>query len=275
MSNAAFRKPIVGGDDNAWATYNDAFIKSAVGEYTAYLYDDAGTLKISPGRIGINNGTDFYSCIIDTATSIDISGVTNSRWAQIEMAVSGGVPVFTATTIAAGTDASSTPTAFKNSWDTAKAGFYISATKRCIGIIWKSAAGTLFGIINAKNMTKGYSGFNYLNAGKTYTINWDRTLDVVKVSAYFPLGAWNMDATDNITITTGISPATRIKYYQCYIIDDASLFYYDIFYGGALHGAVWQSSSVTIYRAIGGVFDTTNFNDAVMNRGALYAEIEE
>ncbi len=159
MANTFWRKPIVGGDDGAWGPYNDEQNKDNLGVYTASLYDDSGTLKITTGRIGINDGTNIGVSVIDTVTTISLAGVSNSNWAKIEMTVAGSSVTFAAADIAGATTASSLPAGFTGAYDGEKGGFYISATKRCLGIVWKNAGGTLEGVINTIGSQEGWTGY--------------------------------------------------------------------------------------------------------------------
>lgn len=158
MANTFFRKPIIGADDNTWALYNDQFILTAIGSCRSFLYDDSGTLKISIGKIGIDNGSIKGISDIDTITTIDFSGVPTSNWAKIEMSVSGTGVSFSASDIAGKTDPAIIPVEFTSSWDGSKEGFYISADKRCVGLIYKSSVPDLACIINVKDNQKGYIG---------------------------------------------------------------------------------------------------------------------
>jgi hypothetical protein len=147
MAESFSRKPIPGGDLDAWATYNDTEHLRSYGINTAYLFSDAGTLKLSPGQIGINNGTLKGTITITANYSFSLVGLTASRWAQIELVVAGAVVTPSIASIAAGSDAKVLPTAFTGSYNGQKGGFYINATKRCIGLVWINAGGALEGII--------------------------------------------------------------------------------------------------------------------------------
>ncbi len=160
MANEFIRFPIDGGDTGVWASYLLDNIKDLIGNYTCYLYDDSGTLKVSKGQIGIYNGVNYGISKIDTITTISLAAVSNSNWAKIEMSISGSAVSFAAADIAGATNPASAPTDFTNAYNPEKGGFYITSTKRCIGIVYVNASGTLTGIINEIGNDYGWTGYN-------------------------------------------------------------------------------------------------------------------
>ena len=158
MANTFYREPITGADENQWAPYLLGQIREAIGHYTARLYNDAGTLKITEGRIGIDNETNQGVSDIDTVTTISLAGVTNGNWAKIEMTVAGSSVTFAAADTNTGTDTNLylMPSAFTGAYDNEKNGYYIAATKRCIGVVYKDAGGSLQIVVNALDNKEGY-----------------------------------------------------------------------------------------------------------------------
>lgn len=159
MANIFLRKPVDGGDNGAWAPYANAQNTSVIGVYSANLYDDSGTLKLTTGYIGINDGTNIGVSELDTIETISLAAVSNSNWAKIEMTVSGSTVTFAAADISGATDPSALPAGFTGAYDGEKGGFYITSTKRCIGLAWKNAGGTLEGIVNTVGIQEGWSGY--------------------------------------------------------------------------------------------------------------------
>lgn len=145
------RFPNDGGDEGVWAEFEAAQNYNGIGINSCRLYNDAGALKISVGRIGIDNGTVKGTVVIDAVEAIDISGVSSGNWAKIEMTVSGTGYVFTATDISGGTDFSTMLSSVKAIFEEAKNGFYFEATKRCVGVAWKTAGGNLSRIFTLNN----------------------------------------------------------------------------------------------------------------------------
>jgi hypothetical protein len=286
LANYFYRKPIIGGDNNTWAAFNDAWIRSSIGEYTSYLFDNSGTLTLSPGRVGINDGTNEGIAIIDANTTITITG-TNARWYKIELSVSS-TSVTIASSVLTGSDASTLPTELTAGYITTKQGFYDDSTKRLLGVVWKNAAGTLAGIINCGNMIKGYSGYAYLNAGLTAIMKWNKTIDILKRIAEIQIGSWNMYITGGGTgsnsksVIHGITEWGKIKQIEGYVVNDANDFKFTF---PANDNAVpikiilniAGADATTIYLQIfssGSWFDSTDFN-ATTNRGNLYLDLEE
>jgi hypothetical protein len=151
MSNVFRRFPESGGDYNVGANYNQYQLESTLGLLTSQLYNDSGDLTLKVGRIGIDNGSSKGVAKIDTEEVIDLSGCSNENWIKIEMAVSGTAPVFTATDISGETIYDSIPSTFINAYDAEKNGYYITSTKRTIGIVYKDSEGVLLCIINTEN----------------------------------------------------------------------------------------------------------------------------
>lgn len=148
MANIFRRQPQIGGDTNAWGTYLNAIINDATGIYSSYLYNDSGTLKLSKGLIGIDNDTNIGLATIDTITTITLTG-TAGIWQKIELSVSGASVTLAATDIAGETDPDVVPSGFTGAYDPEKGGYYITSSKRCIGIVFVDGGGILGEIINA------------------------------------------------------------------------------------------------------------------------------
>ena len=66
MANRAVREPRTGHDDGTWAQYDLAHKRLTLAQNTCHLYDDAGTLKISKGKIGFDDGTN--KCIFEISS---------------------------------------------------------------------------------------------------------------------------------------------------------------------------------------------------------------
>lgn len=148
MANNFVREPIEGGDSNSWATYELQQNRRSEGQMTAYLYNDSGTLKLSTGIIGIYDNTNRGTIVIDTITTVDISSVSNSNWGKVEVSVSGTTITIAVVDISGATTESTIPSDYLNAYDGEKGGYYITATKRCIGIVYKSSVGELSSILS-------------------------------------------------------------------------------------------------------------------------------
>lgn len=199
MANQFYRGPIVGADLNTWALFLDQIISDALGGYSSYLFNDSGALKLTPGKIGIIDGTNNGVSILDVETTIDISGLSVSNWGQIEMSVSGTVVTFSASDIAGANDAESLPAGFTSAYDPLKSGFYINPTARTIGIVWKNASGILTGIVNCADKVNGYVGENVTDDANENPIYFNKNL-VQKDNKIF----------QNLTKYTYISSASGI-----------------------------------------------------------------
>jgi len=303
MANQFVRFPTEGGDDNTWAPFEEAQNKTGVlGVYSAHLYNDSGALKLTKGRIGINDGTNIGTVELDTIETIDIAGISNSNWAQVEMAVSGTGVSFSVSDIVGGTDASSLPAAFTASYNPEKAGYYINATKRTIGLIWKNASGTLEGIINDRGGNQGYCGFsigddandNYYSFENTDSerVDFKRamylassgTISIKKVyTKIIEIGDWNMDSNNSIGVAhkLDLNPVTVMSIRAVVRRDDA--LYYSDFAGSNYDNAEtntnvaieFNTAQVVLSRAVGGRFDDLTYSSTSYNRGWIIIEYYE
>lgn len=158
MANYFHKLPIDHGDANIWGPKTLANLKFGVPDITCYIYDDAGTLKVSTGWVGIDDGTVKGVAEIDTVTSILITGVTSGIWAEIYMTVSATSVSFAAVDIAGATTLTTVPSGFLSSYTRTKGGHYINAARRCIGIAWKTSGGALGPVINAHHCTISSGG---------------------------------------------------------------------------------------------------------------------
>lgn len=159
MANVFIREARDGGDRGIWASYELAQNRLRLSSISSYLYNDAGTLKLSTGRIGLDNDSQKGACLIDTITTISLASISNSNWGKIEITNNGTGIVLSAADISGATDETTLPAAFTGAYDGEKGGYYIDATKRCIGLVWKNAGGTLEGIVNCLSGSSyiGYS----------------------------------------------------------------------------------------------------------------------
>jgi len=226
MSDIVMRNALDGGDDDVWAQYEQAQnILGGIGANTRYLYLSGGTLYLSPGMIGITPDTSHYYAVSNTvARSISVAGKTASCWAQIELSISGGIVVTAITSMAGETNPASIPANFANSYDGTKGGFYITASNRCVGVVWINAAGVPTGVVNGIGGIDGYVGYG--TSDDANTVNYDffyinknigkRVLDVYSKSALFTIpsdthdkivfctsGTWNLTFPSAATVGSG------------------------------------------------------------------------
>lgn len=158
MANYYQREPIDGSDQGVWGPKELQQNRVANGVITCELYDDSGTLKLTTGKIGMDNGSSKGVIIVDTVTTISLVSVSNANWFKVEVSVSGTVPTFTATDISGETDNESIPDTLDDNYDNDKGGYYIDTSKRCIGMGFKTSGGSLGGIVNVDSIREGYLG---------------------------------------------------------------------------------------------------------------------
>lgn len=282
--NQAFRFANEGADDNSWAQYVLAMERMNIGLNTCKLYDDGGVLKISEGRIGIDNGVQPSICEIDTVTTINLTGST-SIWQEVYMTVVGTAVSFATINIAGATDWSTLPAGFTGAYNAEKEGYYINAARRCIGIVWADSAGNLEGIINTESGREGYHGYSYYDSAEennNHPLYFKKLLDVEKIWGDWDIGDWNMDTTTFINITHNISSiAQRIIEFNVQVRNDINSLSYPLNYPGNVGGdaqpvlyAITGSITFTLYRVTGSLFDSVNFDSTSYNRGFIAFRIK-
>jgi hypothetical protein len=91
------------------------------------------------------------------------------------------------------------------------------------------------------------------------------------------IGDWNMFTTDSVNVAHGVSDFKTIRAIEVVIKNDNNDVYYklDSVAGASppvLQGGVgsWGTTNVTLIRAVGGVFQTTDYNATTYNRGIIY-----
>ncbi|MCK5641780.1 MAG: hypothetical protein KAJ19_13340 [Gammaproteobacteria bacterium] len=113
----------------------------------------------------------------------------------------------------------------------------------------------------------------YVNDQGTIKEFWRLSLVPVGAPISFDLGPWDMDATAAITIAHGLLDKNLIRSVQATIINDAgdTLWSFSNMNGGWF---TWDDTNVVLTReasggGLNGHFDSTDFNDGVINRGFL------
>lgn len=157
------REPINGGDSNVWGPKEQNQNHAALGAGTSILYDNSGVLTLSPGKIGIDTGSGKGIISVESAEIINFASIPNSRWFYVECVVSAATATFQAVEIAAGTDPAILPATFTGAFDGTKGGFYITSSRRVIGLGWKSSGGDLEGVVNTLPFIDGWSGISQSN----------------------------------------------------------------------------------------------------------------
>lgn len=176
MANTFFPEPIDGGDIEIWGPKELRQNKISKGIMSAKIYDDSGDLKLTVGQIGFDNGSGYGVTLVDTVTTIDISGITASRWFTVELTRVGSTPSFAAFELATDQNPYDLPASIATYYDAEKGGYYRVPTARIVGFGWKATGGTLAGVLNVDSVIEGYSGYSTGEIiGHVY--RWDKRLD--------------------------------------------------------------------------------------------------
>lgn len=158
MAFIVTRKALIGGDNNTWGANQQGLDKLHIGANTIEAYITAGVLYLSPGMMGLYDGSQDWNVTNSAAFAPSLLGLTVSCWASVEISVVAGVPVITLTSIGGATDPKTIPASFTGSYDGTKGGHYITGTKRCHSLVWLNAAGVPEGVINSIGGHDGYIG---------------------------------------------------------------------------------------------------------------------
>lgn len=81
------------------------------------------------------------------------------------------------------------------------------------------------------------------------------------------IGAWNMDATPAIAVNHGLGDKNLIRTVSCIIIDDANLVRSLLTVEGTV--GLMDNTVINLNRNSSGFYDSTAYDDAVINRGYL------
>lgn len=192
MANTFYLEPIDGGDQGKWGPKELRINSLNSGVLTCKLYNDSGTLKLSVGKIGLNDGSTGI-VIVDTVTTISLASVSASNWFKVEVTRTGSTPNFTATNITGETNPASFPAAVDGYFDGSKGGYYRVGTSRLLGVGYLDSGNALNGIVMMCSNYEGYRGFVYNDAvahNITYYYNRD-------------LGA-NLGIVEKGTLTNGV-----------------------------------------------------------------------
>ena len=290
MANSFQRFPNVGGDNNTWGTILKNNLISLAGEQSCHLYDDGGTLKLSTGKIGMITSTDTGINTIDTVTTIDISGATNSYWGIVGMSLSAGAPVFFrvfSSSLGASNsfDNGILDSQFSVLFSPSKGGVY-GGGYRYIGAFYKDSSGNLAGVITFKSNSWDYYGKVSLvdaNYNSFYTI--EKIGPIRKYSARWYMGGWNIHvagggATLNV-LPLGFGGAV-LKGYAPYVTTlmypDETRYYYpaqaDSFRFDYIRivadGSGLGLTSDSIYLDAEASFDAAGFSSTAINRGFVF-----
>jgi hypothetical protein len=296
MANDFVRFPNSGGDLGTWDTYAEPNIRGgALGHYSCNLYDNAGALTLSKGAIGIDDGTNEGISRIDTITVISMAAVSNANWAKIEMTVAGAGVSFAASDIAGATDPAALPAGFTGAYNPEKAGFYITGTKRCIGLAWKNTGGTLEGIVNVLPYMDGYIGYSisddandirysffhngedaaeYTEHDKVFYQDDTPAESVVKVyTKVIEIGAWNMQGSVNIDVAHGLGSRDKIISVDVVIRPDGATYNFNLSIRGTSTSDGYyyvDNTNVRLIRVAGRHFDHADYNSTSINRGWIF-----
>jgi len=168
-------------DENG-ATWPDRFnaqLRRSEGVLTTKLFNDNGTLKLKEGKIGIDDGTRHGVIAIDERTVLAAGLGLDPGWYKTEafVDVDDYNILITLTPVADSITANVLPVSFKTAYKGAKGGFYLTTSKRTIGLAWLNTAGVLEGIVNALPFIDGWVGYSQSNDANDDPYVFDKNID--------------------------------------------------------------------------------------------------
>lgn len=272
-----YRRPVVGADENSWGPFVLQLMDDSRGANTCRLYNDGGDLKITAGKIGIDDGTVIGVCDV-TAETIDMSGVSAGNWAKIELSVSGSAYTIEIADITGEISFVTIPDPVKAAYVASKRGYYLTATKRLIGVARKAYTGDLSFIYNTEN---GIFGFKETEIITTHDTSLDVS-DCYLRKFQFDIGLWDMDSTQDKNVAHPFSTEfTQVRSVDIIINADSGLAVFNLMtmtnaadpdlISGGLY--IVNSSNFILSRRGSGIFDNNGFNDSI-SRGWLVATLE-
>jgi hypothetical protein len=156
MAWTATREATIGGDLDTWGAYEQAHNRLALGINTMHVYlknvASVWVPYLTVGKLGVDDGSQRWVVVNDAEVDLrdwDYPAV-QSCWVAVEVEVVSGAPVLTVDVHVAGGASGPLvlPPVFLAAYDGAKGGYYMSATKWCVALLWLDASGEVGNIIN-------------------------------------------------------------------------------------------------------------------------------
>ncbi len=259
------REPVNHGDAGVYHDYVMAQMRrGGEGGLSCELYNNAGALYLSKGSFGIYDSATPArgACNVTTEGEIDKSGGTAGAWHAVEVSVSGTAGTPTITAIAGATDESTIPASVKAAYQYDKQGYYLTTSKRLLGIVFLRAALALGRIVNCESGGIGFKGIKRrIVEGTAYYI----------AEMIYSLGAWNMDTTGNLSVQLPFSiTSTNIKTWGSISATVAGVAVVTSIngYGGL---SQYQLNAgipyLNLSREVAGIFDSATYNAATAYAG--------
>ncbi len=301
MADTFYREPTNHGDNNNYHDYVMLQLRcGGRGGLTMELYDSGGTLYLSAGYAGIDDGVTKGTVERTAAGALSIAAISVGTWCKVEVSVSGAAVTYTVSDIAGAVTEHTIPPTVVAAYDYRKAGYYLTASKRIIGLAYKTAAGNLGRIVNPNSNHSGFfespvNTFHAQGAIETDS-NIDADGNMIAVGTVeaaggvragsagdgalkektvtYIINAWDMDTVQIHDIVITETPS-QIKEISAIIWNDAGDRFYDIYHESAVYGTgthgISQIAADTIRLAVktGGFFDSADFNDGGADRGIL------
>ncbi len=287
------REPINHGDAGVYHDYVMAQMRrGGEGGLSCELYNSSGALYLSKGSFGIYDSATPArgACNVTTEGEIDKSGGTAGLWHAVEVSVSGTAGTPTITAIAGATDESIIPASIKAAYQYDKQGYYITTSKRLLGIVFLRAALALGRIVNCESGKIGFKGIKIIES-----IDAAGTLSNKYIASLIQaIGDWDMDASSNVHLSMYNNTTFQDNVFSKILRIDTIIFG-DVL-GVAVHplrkflnavdpdliaGGIQNiskesggSGAIALARRTGGYFDNANYDSVAYNRGWVYIEYE-
>ena len=280
MADTFYHEPNVGSDANIWGPY--MLMQARVGGrggLSMELLNTGGALHLSAGYAGIDDGTVKGTVERTADAALSLAGVSAGNWAAIELSIVAGVPTYTISDIAGGDDEWTIPASVKVAYDYMKGGYYLIASKRLIGIAFKTAfAGVLSRVVNCECGKRGFKNvrnIRYVDAAGVET-------NIYNDTKIIEIGDWNMDSTSYIQIPIPLWDMMKIRKFSAYVYSDSPpLGPIDLVVNGGLvplfTGMPYLNGTLhmlQLFRVVGGMFDNASYDSTGYNRGFVVIDYD-
>lgn len=263
MANAFYREPVNHGDFNVYHDFvMNQLRRGPLGALSLKLYDNAGALTLSAGYAGIADGVTIGTVLCTTPGAVSLAAITSGHWATVEFAVNGTSVTISATELA-DVDENVIPASVLAAYDYVKQGYYVVASKRVVGIAYKTGGGTLGTIYTCENGVEGLRGV-------------DAQGNAVPLKKVLNIGDWNMDSSNSVSIAHELT-FSKIRNVRALIRRDDDAVHDDLTgtgLGGTtiMGGIRCDATNVILTRVTGADFDSANYDSTSFNRGYIVVE---
>jgi hypothetical protein len=214
------------------------------------------------------------------AAALSIAGVSVGTWCKVEVSVSGSAVTYAVSDIAGAVTEQTIPPTVVAAYDYKKAGYYLSADKRIVGLAYKTLGGALGRIVNPNSNHSGFVDHSFGMLSADDGIRAGSGVDSPHLKCHvYGVTNWNMtvDFFKDVSVAEDV---IYIDHMSAIVYNDAQDRTYDLYYesvttGTGAHGiASVGANTVRLAIRDGGFFDSADFDDVLVMRAYLFVWTE-